>query len=203
VFDSWWSLRFLLLSWPFLVIGIVAVLRRIAALNGSIGRPLAWLVVVLIANHGLTFAREHSTFERPPGDWRFAAMAEAVTTRTDEQSVIYSMMHSGSLTYYAGRDIINYSTLDPSWLDRSVDWVSCAGRHAYAVLEDWEVDDFRRRFAGQATAELRQPILTYRGSRTVFLFDLSRSAPPEPEIIVERSDRVRTLEPRLRALSGR
>ena len=98
------------------------------------------------------------------------------------------MQHSGSLRYYAGRLTLRYDQLDPDWLDRGVDWLRARGIASYALLDEWEVPEFRRRFPGQAVIrQLETPLWEFRRQRTVYVYDLSRdlAAPPEP---VDRSD---------------
>jgi hypothetical protein len=66
------------------------------------------------------------------------------------------------------------------WLDRAVAWFAARGAHPYALLEDWEVDDFRRRFGGvNAIGRLEMtPILQYNGPPTIYLYDLLRPSGP-------------------------
>jgi hypothetical protein len=106
---------------------------------------------------------------------------------------VFCFQHSGSLRYYSGRVPIRWDLFDNNWLDASVDWLSSQDVSAYAVLESWEVKDFRERFAGQgATAGTDVPVVIYHGYRnrwTVFLYNLS--SPPEPgtpPVVVDEED---------------
>jgi hypothetical protein len=113
-----------------------------------------------------------------------------VRARTDRNAVIVSMQHSGSLRYYAGRTTLQYMHFDPEWLDRAVAWFSEHGIHPYAVLENWEIPEFRARFGGSNVLGRLEmtPIMEY-GEGHVFLYDLLR--PPDaagtPERIPEAS----------------
>ena len=179
VFDVWWYLRYVISALPFIMLGVGALatsLGRVAKPASTVAVIIA--VVVLCARDFRVGAAEFA-FDLWRGDWRYAAMAKLVRATTDETSVIYSMQHSGSLRYYAGRLTLNYVNLDDDWLDRSVAWVKERGSHPYLVLESWEVDVFKKRFADQQLQAIvdTPPMLTYEGGSRVMLWDLA--APPD------------------------
>ena len=70
----------------------------------------------------------------------------------------------------------SFESLDPLWLDRAVDWLATHGAHPYAVLEAWEVRDFRARFAARiAVGRLDMtPIARYESAHSpeIFIYDL-------------------------------
>ncbi len=109
------------------------------------------------------------------GEWKYAAVAHVVRARTERNAAIYSMQHSGSLRYYGARMTLHFVWLNPSWLDRSVSWLNERGAHPYAVLEGWEVKQFRERFGERNTTGTLSmtPVMVYND---VYLFDLL--APP-------------------------
>jgi hypothetical protein len=74
------------------------------------------------------------------------------------------MQHSGSVRYYTGRLILRWDSLDPAWLDRAVEFLRSRGIAPYLLVEQWEEERLRSRFAGQRTlSELdRGPIATAR-----------------------------------------
>jgi hypothetical protein len=91
--------------------------------------------------------------------------------------LILSSIHAGSLRYYGGRATLRFDILDPAWLDDAVAWLDDHGRHPYVLVEDWEMDLFRKRFAAHSRLGDLQaaPALAYRAYRmstTVYLFDL-------------------------------
>jgi len=148
VFDVWWYLRFLLPMWPILLVAMVfsadTVLRRWLPRL----RPLAvsTLAIALIA-HGLRMSRESRVFELGEGERRYVEAARYVAVQTDPRSVILCLQHSGSIRYYANRATVRYDWIDRAWLDRVVEYLQSNGRRPYILLEDWEVDKFRDRFA--------------------------------------------------------
>ena len=178
VFDVWWYLRFLISALPFILLGVGALATSLGR-AGKRGLNVAVIIAVLaLCARDFRVARAESTFELWRGDWRYVAMANFVRANTDATSVIYSMQHSGSLRYYAGRLTINWSNLDYDWLDRSVGWVEERGSHPYLVLERWEVEEFKKRFAHQKMQAIvdTAPMLTYEGGGRIMLWDLAASA---------------------------
>jgi hypothetical protein len=163
-------LRFLLPCWPFVMTAAARVLL-------SIGRPglPAALVFALLTVQGLASvdwacrgSRCDNLSER-----KYPGAGAIVRSRTEPDSIIYAFQHSGSLRYYGGRMTLRYDLLDPTWLDRSVEWFTARGVHAYAVLDDWEVDVFRTRFAGQRLVRaIDHPVITYRGAVVTHFYDL-------------------------------
>jgi hypothetical protein len=181
-------LRFLLPCWPFVMTAAARVLLMV-------GRPglRAAVVVAFLAAQGL------ASFEWACKDGRctnlserkYTGIASLVRSRTEPGSVVYAFQHSGSVRYYGGRMTLRYDQLDPKWLDRSVDWFAARGVHAYAVLDDWELEVFRTRFAGQhRVQQIDDPAATYRGEVVTHFFDLL--APRDPgratEVLIDRFD---------------
>ena len=106
-----------------------------------------------------------------------APIGQLVRAHTKDNSVLVVMERSGSLRYYAGRMTLRYDFLEPDWLDRAVAWMTERGVHVYAVLDERQAGECKRRFAGQRTAAaFDRPVLVYEPAGTA-LFDLS--TPPE------------------------
>jgi hypothetical protein len=57
------------------------------------------------------------------------------------------MLHSGSIRYYTGRDILRWDLLDPSSFDTAVDYIRARGHDVYAVVDETEESDFERRLS--------------------------------------------------------
>jgi hypothetical protein len=179
-FDAWFYLRFLLPTWPLVMVGLGLLLRRVT----EVGRPVTAFVVLLVVLaagiYGWQVAVRNSAFDLWAGESKYAAVGAAVRARTTPDAVIFSEQHSGSIRYYAGRMTLTFNNFDPDWLDRSVSWLDAHGVHSYAALEEWEVNGFRERFAStSAIGRLAMsPVLEYRGTgSTIYLFDLSSSRP--------------------------
>jgi Dolichyl-phosphate-mannose-protein mannosyltransferase len=177
-FDVWWYLRFMLPCWPFLMLGLsVALLWPVQS-----SRPLLTLGIILltvaIGAHGIWFAKHSSAFELQRGEDKYPTIAKLVQRRTEANSIIFSMQHSGSIRYYGGRMTLSFYTLDANMLDRSVRWFTERGVHPYALLEDWEAEEFKQRFSDINVMGklLMPPTLIYHGSATAYLYDFWRPA---------------------------
>jgi hypothetical protein len=170
-FDTWWYLRFLLPMWPVLMMLTAAVLVGILRRWTAAAYPVAAVVcVAFFAWHGVRTAAEHGVFELWQEDHRYVDVAGFVSARTEPRAVFLSMQHSGSLRLYTGRLTLRYDILDPAWLDRAVAYLTSIDRHPYIVLDMWEVDVFRRRFASASRlgALDRVPIGSIRGETVVY-----------------------------------
>jgi hypothetical protein len=181
-------LRFLLPLWPFVMVGAARVFSSVTRrtwVTVAVG-----LAVVVYAALGVQRLCGRDACD-PRREWRYPEAARLVRERTEPTAVIYTFHHSGSMRYYGGRLTLRYDMLDRDWLDRSVEWFASRGIHAYALLDEWEVDHFRERFSDQrTTSQLDVPVFIYRGTVRVLFFDLSRTAEQRttPEVIVDRFD---------------
>lgn len=184
VFDDWWYLRFLLGAFPFLFIGLGvagrAIVRRLhPALRGVI------IAAVLVGPIVPALARDRYAFDLGRSQSYFVTAARVAATATDPSSVIFAMQQSGSLRFYAGRMTLRYDNLDPRWLERAVAWLAERGAHPYALLEAWEVDDWRRRFGAFGSIgrlEMR-PIRTFARPEGMVLYDLLATGPETPRVV--------------------
>jgi len=95
--------------------------------------------------------------------------------------VVISAVHSGSLRYYAGRLTLRWDYVDPSWLDRVVEWLAAHGHHPYLLLEEAEIATLRTTH-GPVSAVGRldwEPLVSFRGGAVSFYdaAERSRTAP--------------------------
>jgi hypothetical protein len=177
-FDPWWYLRFLLPLFPGMFIGLAVLVKRLA------GRHFAVASLVVIGGlswYGLWFTRAEHVADLHRGERRYVLGAALVRTLTEPNSVVFSMQHSGSVRYYGERVTIRWDNFPQDQLVPSIAWLQSRGVRVYALLDDWEVPEFRQRFSGAGAvgrldvatvAELVQP-------GHVWLFDLT--APPSME----------------------
>lgn len=188
--DAWWYLRFLLPAYPFILIG----LGQIAVTAARRRRVLGIAGVVLIALlgwRGLAMAVDRGVFTSRWGASKYVTAARVVRDATEPSSVVLSMLHSGSLRFYAGRMTANFDSVETGDLDLLVAWLADRGIHAYALLEDAEVDSWRGHF--DADSRLRRldwpPLREIRGAVRMRLFDLtSRDAAPTMVVSFEPDD---------------
>jgi hypothetical protein len=187
VFDQWWFARFLLPSWPFIMLGIGSV--AVAPYRRGPG-PLRGLVaasVIGLAVFQLEFAIARGAFEAREERTRFVAAARLVRRLTDPNSVIASLDHSGSIRYYGGRMTMVYTAIPSESLDAAVEWMKAHGARTYLVVEEWELPEVRRRFAGSQCLRALDgpPVAVYEWSGRTRLFDLTDASLAARTTIVE------------------
>jgi len=193
VYDSWGFLRFLLPSWPLIMVGLAAVLLAaseswLARVPREVVRPVLAVLIVLLGvwtflpvlRDNVLGGRQAAALEAPLG--------QLVRKHTVENSVVLVWERSGTIRYYSGRTTLRYDFLDREWLDRAVAWLRERGVHVYAVLDPNHLEQCRRRFAGQATlAALDRPVFLYEPARTS-LYDLTTPPRPEQSLILYEHD---------------
>jgi hypothetical protein len=182
VFDEWWYLRFVLASWPFLLVGVGAA----AAWAYRAAAPFARVTVVagLIALGVLSViaVERFGAFDVWRADRRYPSAALQVRSRTPPNSIFLSMLHGGSMRYYGGRMTMRYDTLPGHWLDEATAWFVSHGVHPYLLIDRTELPSVRTRFAGQRTAAVldRPPAFVYEGQQPVLLYDLTANTTSLP-----------------------
>jgi hypothetical protein len=192
VFADWGFQRFLLPSWPLLMLAVASTLLALGRARWPPGKWIAAFIVVGLGIWNVRFADRHGAFDQRQADRHAAVLGTFVRTHTEPNSVVITMQFAGSLRYYAGRTTIRYDAMSAAWLDRAVDWMKDRGIHTYALLDEREIAEFQQKYAGQHTlTRLERPLLVYLPAATS-LFDLtnadaqvqqtfiSRVAPKEP-----------------------
>lgn len=184
VFNDWWYLRFLLAAAPFVFIGLAAA----GAAIGSVVPRWVTVPVICLALAApvlLGSIRRLYNFDARQGEAHYATSARMVSSVADRASVIYSMQHSGSVRYYAGRMTLRYDYLDPGELERSVQWFVDRGIHPYAALEWWEIEAWRQRFGdGSALARLDLPPIRQSAKlKGMVVYDLLAPGRAEPRVV--------------------
>jgi hypothetical protein len=163
--DAWWYLRFLLPSWPMMMVGTAMLLTRLR-------RGVAIAAFVVLGFVGVGQAWQRDAFHEASGESKYVEVARVVESVTEPDAVIISAQHSGTLRFYAGRTTLRWDAGDPAWLDRTVEWLIANGHHPYLVLEEPEIEALRAK-AGSSSVVARvdwSPQVTFRGG-AVKLFD--------------------------------
>ena len=171
-FDSWGYLRFLLPSWPLLMIGTAAVVVAVAR-NGWAGRLIAITTIVVMVWWEVAYANRHGVFDQRQATRHMLLIAPIVREHTADNSVVIALQHSGAARYYTGRVTLRYDYLPAETLDRDLEWLRSRGVRVYALFDERELGEFKTKFAGQRSlAALDQPVIDYRPGG-MFLFDLT------------------------------
>lgn len=157
-FAEWWYLRFLL---PGIVLSIVLAMTVLAALVDRAGRPWALaLGIFVVGAAAFTSARSDHAREAlglMRLESRFPLTSAVVTARLPASAVLVTGWQSGAVRFRPGREVVMWDALDPAWLDGALAWLTAHGRTPAIVLEPWEHEAFRVRFARQDYGALDWP----------------------------------------------
>jgi hypothetical protein len=200
-FEMWWALRLLLPFWPFLLLGFGAVVVSVIRDAPATRQIVTAALLVFLGAHTLHIAAERESFRIWAGDRHYPSVGRLVRETTEPNSVILSVLHSGSTRYYGGRVTMRYDWVDPQWFDRAVEWLTARDVHPYLLVEEEELEAVRARFSGQRTLQRLddQPVFlhTGQGPGTVALFDLADARDDEAAVppIVRQTDTTRSQTP--------
>lgn len=145
-FDAWWYLRFFLPAIPLLCALMAVAIHRLARLAGPRPGLVTMAVVTLLAWHGLTGARDRLVFQLWRLEQRLSATASYLRSTAPNVAAL-ALQPGGAISYELGQPVVNWDSLDPRWLDRTVDWLGSHGYHPLLVIDSSEDEPFRRRFA--------------------------------------------------------
>jgi hypothetical protein len=184
VFDSWPFLRFLLPTLPlvFVLVG-VAVTTLLAMCGTPVRLATGWLILITIALFGIHRSRELAVFTLAEGEARYERAAAGVASQTPPDAVVFSKLHSGSVSYYTGRTIARWDAVPPGSLATYARDLRALGRPSYLLVDDFERAEFDA-VHGNEMAVARTPKTTVLvdESARVFLFDMSAlTEPAAPE----------------------
>ena len=156
-YDNWTYLRFLLPAYPLLLAAAAAVFTCLAP-TAPRRRPLAFVTLaVLLSAVGLWQGR--AAFSVRAGESRALAAARFAAA-LPENAAIIANQHSGSIRYYANRVTLRYEWLEPDVYTEAIDYLHSIGRPVFVVLDDFERDIFRARYASVTDVSwLDKPIL--------------------------------------------
>jgi hypothetical protein len=132
------------------------------------------LVVSGLAIHGIRYS---GAFTVEASERRYTRAADYVL-QLPSRAVLVTMLHSGSIRYYTGRDILRWDLLDPASFDAAVDHVRARGHDVYAVVDVAEESDFTRRLSSTRTVRAvdRQQSVDLGGVR-IFAISGSQQLP--------------------------
>lgn len=146
---EWWYLRFLLPAYPAMFVGIAAVM--VAAVchvrQGLLKVALPVLIVAAVCWHGWHVAARDEMLDRRRGDQRYAR-AVAFVERLPRGAVILSVSHSGTISFYTGRDVLRFEAIDSGSLDSALGYLDGLDKKVYFAGDVFEVDLLRQRFRG-------------------------------------------------------
>jgi hypothetical protein len=171
VLDNSSYLRFFLVCYPFIMLGVASVAMAIGRTHYIAGPIVAAALVIAVIAKGISLVPEWNILGQRFVEGKIADTADHVRAVTPENSVVLASEHSGSIRFYAGRVTLRWDYLPPEWLDRAVAWMAARGVHTYALLDEIERVAARDRFKGQTLAAVLEgpPVFRFGNKR---FFDL-------------------------------
>ena len=168
--QEWGYLRFVLPSYPALIVLSVAVaselLKRVSQRDG-VRLGLALAVCGALATWQVHEAEHLGAFVTRVSEQRYVDVGRYIGMALPQNAVFISGAESGSIRYYSNRLTLRYDLLDPEWLDRVVEVLRQRGYHPYLALEEAEEAPFRDRFGARNTlAALDWPAMLERSDPT-------------------------------------
>jgi 4-amino-4-deoxy-L-arabinose transferase-like glycosyltransferase len=147
-FDDWTFLRFLLPAFPLVFVLVGLTIGRLAQWLAAPSRtPVLFAVTAVIAVVYLSIASDRGVFRFREHERRYRAVGEFLAARLPADAMIVTVQHSGSAFYYSGRPILRWDAIEGGQLEETLAWVRQHGYRPFVVLERWEVQPFRERFA--------------------------------------------------------
>jgi hypothetical protein len=194
-FDDWSYLRFLLPAIALLTVLASATLVRMveSGFAGADRGPakagrylLISIVTAVIATSGIRIASGRLAFTLRFLEQRYRSAGIAVRDRLPANAVVLSAWDSGAVRFHGRKESVAWDSLDPAWLDRSLDWLDTQGHTPYILTESWEEERFRARFEKFSEIGRLDWPPKYEIDRVVRIFD------PKDRSRYQRGERIDT-----------
>jgi hypothetical protein len=164
---DWGYTRFLLPGYPAFFAGLgvaaVAVVRRTS--RPVLATAAIAVIIGVVVTHGWIVAVTSGVFRQRVGDARFARIVDYVK-RLPDPSIFVSNAHSGTLRFYTGRGVLRFEAIRPEELDTAAIHLRRQGYVLFLVGDEFEIDQFRTRFANTRTVAAlpREPRVNFEGA---------------------------------------
>jgi hypothetical protein len=165
VFDDWSYVRFLLPA-----MAVLAIYAAVELAAGIERWPLAWRAPILFAlllgvtAYSLSSARSHDTFKLADQLRRVSRVAGFMDGGVPFDAVLLAGEQSGSMRYYTHRSILRWEAATPEALASAITTLEQKGRPVYVVLDAWENEPFRKKFATVPAVSLDWPPVLEAGT---------------------------------------
>ncbi|HKC56739.1 MAG TPA: glycosyltransferase family 39 protein [Vicinamibacterales bacterium] len=148
---EWGYLRFLLPAYPVVLASLAATLVIFArnAPHRRLAVAAAATITVLLLFHEERFARNAGAFRIAEGEERFARAVD-FTRALPPNAIVFSDAYSGTLGFYAQREVLRWLWIPPEYLDLALGDLKKQGHHPYFVGDPFEVEAFKQYFDGSA-----------------------------------------------------
>ena len=157
-FEDWTFLRFLLPAYP-IVLVLAAASFGLLAPRGRAPRAAAFIVVSLVLGAWGLY-KGQVAFDVRHQEER-SRIAGTFARELPDGAVVLSNQHSGSVRYYGNRVTLRFEWLNPDAYDDAIAYLRASGRPVFAVLDDFEREIVRQRYASVADLSWldREPLI--------------------------------------------
>jgi len=128
----------------------VAGIERFHRSALAVGTAAALTAIVML--NGWDFVQRWGLFQYAQHDQRFAR-AVVYANGLAPEAVLVSLTYSGTLSFYTGRSVLVWEVLGAGDLDPALAYLRASGHSLYFIGDGFEVDYFKRKFAGTRAAE--------------------------------------------------
>jgi hypothetical protein len=141
--DDWWYLRYLLPSFPPLIVASLLVLRALATRVRLTPRA-AWFApaAAVILIYGVGWTRHLHAHTSGIGEQVYPEMAGWVRENLPANAVVLTMQTSGALLFYTDLTLVRWDQISPADFQRIAAACGQAGRPLFAVLFPFEIDEW-------------------------------------------------------------
>ena len=154
VFPDWAYLRFLLPIWPTaLAAAGAAVAAATLRLPAAVRTQLLLIALTSVCARNVMTAAHEGSFTLWIDASRYGTAGRYLESALPANAVIVTSQHSGSASYYTGRPILRWDSLNIG-LDQAISDLIRLGRSPVILVEDWEHAALAKKFPASLLARL-------------------------------------------------
>ena len=185
VFEDWSYLRFLLPALAvFAVLAGVDLAAWLSSWRPAIRMPLLFVLLIGLTAYSIFIARSFGTFRLADQLGRVERAAEFIDGNVPQSAVLLSGEQSGSMRYYTDRSILRWDAASAEALAAALTKLDAVERPVFIVLDAWEDEPFKKKFASLPAGALDWPPMLEAGrthrTRVWRLADRDRFLKGEP-----------------------
>jgi hypothetical protein len=169
-FDDWSYLRFLLPAIALMIVlASVSTVRVLETMTYH--HALVGVITAVLAVFCIRAASERHAFALQFLEQRYRSAGKVVQDLLPPDAVVLSVWDSGAVRFHGRKEALSWEALDPTWLDRTLQWLEVHGRPPFILVESWEEPGFRSRFSQHSNVGKLDWPPKYEIDRVVRIFD--------------------------------
>jgi hypothetical protein len=129
------------------------------------------VLTAVVMFNGWDFVQRWGLFQYAQNDQRYAR-AVVYANGLAPEAVLVSLTHSGTLSFYTGRSVLVWEVLGVADLDPALAYLQARGHSLYFIGDGFEVDYFKRKFAGTRAVETLDAGLI-KGNEGFVVYDMT------------------------------